>query len=546
MTISFSDPDFIKHRIRSVVVKDVLQSGSKMDNGLHKLLTDAVEDSYSRLIRRRVTSSSWKERVCKAEGRAIDVFAQNVKESLLVPPQSETTFVFAMDPGHKAGCKIALLDSNGCLLQKKRALHTVRYMENRDVAIRELGELIQIIRDAAKSTSKSGSFVVALGNGHGSDDCQALIEEVSRKYNVPLDISLVDEAGASVWSVSKGAAQEFPNEAPSSIGAVSIGRRIQDPMNELVKIPPRSLGVGMYQHDLSEKVLEEKLKDAVIDAVAFVGVDVNTAPLEILRNVPGLKGKLPDAIIASRPFYSRECLKKVKGLGPKTFENCAGFIHIGNKPEEELDSTRVHPESYILARWLLGELKCNSISTLKHAMIPEKGSKNRMKLVDKAARLHNVSRERIENTIDLITESASGKDPRVVFCESKLGVIKRDGSFECNTFPRNLVSDLNAFEKACPLRNIKGTIRNITDFGVFIDFGGGRDGLLHKKNMGSMGIENTFIGNHISIDILHVCVETKRISLAMSGLGIEYKPMPPKVSKTVTKKMKSKGRKRKR
>lgn len=546
LTISLSDPDFVKRRIRSVVAKDVLLNGSKMDNGMHKLLADAVSDAYSRLIRRRITSSLWKEKVRKAEERGIDVFAQNVKDALLVPPQTKSTHIFAMDPGHKAGCKIALLDSRGNLLPNKRALHAVRYMQNRDLAIHELRELIQVISDAARLESKSGSFIVALGNGHGSDDCRALIEEVSCKYDVPLNISLVNEAGASVWSVSKGAAQEFPNEAPSSIGAVSIGRRIQDPMNELVKIPPRSLGVGMYQHDLSEKVLEEKLKDAVIDAVAFVGVDANTASLEILRNVPGLKGKVPDAIIASRPFHSRDCLKKVKGLGPKTFENCAGFIHIGDNPTEELDSTGVHPESYILARWLLAELKCNSRSALQQDMIPEKDSKGWLALLAKAARMHNVSRIRVENVIDLLMNSASGRDPRLRMSKSKGGMTGNNRPLKCGVFPGHLASNLQAFSKACPLRDIGGTIRNITDFGIFIDFGGGRDGLLHKRNTGSVGMENIFIGNQISIDILHVCVETKRISLARAGLGIHFTPKVSAVNVSVMKKKGSKERKRKR
>jgi len=247
----------------------------------------------------------------------------------MVPPKP----ILALDPGFHAGIKSAVLDPSGKVVTD--SLMAIQFLgSKKTIGIEKMVGLIKL----AKKQSNDEKVTVALGNGHGTHECRQLIQEASKTANIQIEVHLVNEAGASVWSVTEIASQEFPLHQPSEIAAISIGRRLQNPLQELVKVPPRSLGLGMYQHDLSEKDLDERLHLTCVDAVAAVGVDVNSCSLEILQKVPGLN-KLAPKIIDARPIKCRDDLMKITGIGPTTFENCAAFVRC--KGKDDLDSTLV-------------------------------------------------------------------------------------------------------------------------------------------------------------------------------------------------------------
>ena len=383
-------------------------------------------------------------------------------------------------------------------------------------------------------------MTVALGNGHGSQEARDLVREASDKSGIPIDIQLVNEAGASVWSVTEGAHQEFPSEQPAAVAAVSIGRRYQNPLPELVKIPPRSLGLGMYQHDLSEKELDEKLHITSVQAVAEVGVDGNACSQEILERIPGLTKTLCGRIIKARPLRARSDLLKVTGLGPKTFENCAAFIRIedGN---EALDGTLVHPESYELAQYLLKKLKWNlkDKSSIRKADLPT-SKEERIKLwgaiMETAAAKYDVTTERVSSVIDHLIVSITNPDPRLSGKMSIVGsassgpsssskgannVGKIDG---CSLLPSHMSTSIDALRKACPLRGIVATVRNVVDFGVFVDIGFENDGLIHRSKTGSVSLSSLLVGQEIGVDILSVG-DTGRISCGLTGLNLDPDPV---------------------
>jgi uncharacterized protein len=323
---------------------------------------------------------------------------------------------------------------------------------------------------------------------------RTLLEQVAKQKDIPIDIQYVNEAGASVWSVTPDAKVEFPNEPPAGIASISIGRRLLNPLHELVKVPPRSLGLGMYQHDLSEKELDEKLHLVSVDAVATVGVNVNTCSLAILEKVPGVT-KLAPKIIKARPLRQRKDLLTVSGLGPKTFENCAAFCRVENGPEP-LDATLVHPESYIPPK-----REWNSVwdSELKEASVK-----------------FGVSRERVVAVVENLVDSITRMDPRLQEGDKKPATSA--GSLDGCGFLASTLMSAAALQHACPVIGIVGEVRNIADFGAFVDFRGHTDGLLHTSNLGPVKLHSLLIGQQIGVDIL--CVEDDKVSLGLAGLGL--------------------------
>ena len=520
LSLRFADSDFVKRRIKGIIFNDIVGSDVSINKRIRTCIHDAVDDAFSRLINRRVTAFMWREKVNKAEKRGIQVFAENVKDALLVPPILNPCVVLAVDPGHSAGMKIAMLNQNGDLLHTEKSLSTLRYLQDRKYAAQELtGILKEMWKCQQLISNKRDPIRIALGNGHGSEDCRKYVEDVASRAGIAITITLVNEAGASVWSVTKSAMEEFPTVKPSEIASVSIGRRLINPMNEIVKIPPKSLGLGMYQHDLNEKKLEEKLHLATIDAVAFVGADVNTCSLAILENIPGINGRIAGEIILCRPFKSRSDLLKVKGLGPKAFENCAGFVRIHNA-DNILDEARIHPESYELSSWLMGQCRSNSFGEFANTL-SSFDEKERTKLISKAAEMYSLSTVRVEAVISLLIETANGKDPRIVLADSKL--CKSSNVTRCTPLPRHLVSNLRGLDEECPIRNILGIVRSVTDFGAFIDFGGGNDGLLHVSKFGKVyERDSLYVGKEIGVDIVHVEVRNKRISLVPTRFVTGY------------------------
>lgn len=495
--------------IRHAVVSSGVLGGGKH----HYIWKEAIHDAWSRLVRKRCTSRLWKKHCILAEERAIQVFCDNLRKALLAPPATDISpVVFAVDPGFQAGIKCALLDSSGNLLTKKKnALSTVSFMRNHEKGKKQMIDLLQSCQPNTK-----GQVVVALGNGHGTQEARKLVTESSEECGIAIDLRLVSEAGASVWSVTEAANVEFPTETAAAIASVSIGRRYLNPMAELVKIPPRSLGLGMYQHDLTKKDLDEKLHITSVDAVAEVGVEANSCSAEILEKVPGITKVLCGRIISARPLRKRSDLLEISGLGPKTFENCAAFIRVNGK--DELDATLVHPESYDLARWLLKKFKWNLKDPSSLGTVPtRKDRKHEWKdVVKRASARFNCTEERVNSVIDHLINSIASPDPRL------REVQNTDTNYESvanyTTLPSNLASQ-NELRKACPMRGVVATVRNVVDFGAFVDFGGENDGLLHRSKLGKISLGSLMVGQEIGIDILGVSRSSK-VSVSIAGLGL--------------------------
>ncbi|OEU10901.1 hypothetical protein FRACYDRAFT_246776 [Fragilariopsis cylindrus CCMP1102] len=524
------------------------------------LIKDAIHDAWIRLLKRRTTTRLWNEKCIDAQDRACYVFEQNLKRALLQPPYSYKGIPFqpilALDPGFAAGIKCSLLDSDGNVIK----LDTVQFVGNqarKEKGINKNETTHDIGIDTTSSSSSSSlknddddtTIIVALGNGHGSMDCRLLIQEASKQCNIPIDIQLVNEAGASVWSV-----------------------------------PPGSLGIGMYQHDLTKKELDEKLDLTCVDAVATVGVDLNTCSLEILKKVPGLSGSntLVQKIINARPFKRRIDLisssskkQKISGLGPKTFENCAGFVRVYGGPEV-LDTTNVHPESYELARWLLqqqqfsfwlkvleqdhrGDINTNNPDTtdmmqqiLQNLPPRDEWDVEWKDTITEAAKIYKVSSERILTVLEQLVDSISREDPRLKLLDdsnsnknsvsesSSSALSSSTGSIEsCKPLPpelSNMDQLSNAINKnkegsndaPVPIRGIIGTVRNVADFGAFIDIGNENNALLHASKMGALNPSSLLIGQQIGIDILSATSSgnNNRISLGLHGCN--YQPSLPR------------------
>jgi uncharacterized protein len=478
------------------------------------LLTEAIHDAWTRLLRRRGTTRLWNEKCKEAQERACQVFEDNLRRALLAPPRMPATAILSLDPGFKAGIKCAVLSPDGVIVQ----LATVKFLgtSQRDSAMQQMGDLLT---ETQANSSSASSVLVALGNGHGSQECRGLIQEVSDQRQIPIEIQLVNEAGASVWSVTESAQQEFPDQPPSAIAAISIGRRLQNPLFELVKVPPRSLGLGMYQHDLSEKELDDKLQLTSVDAVATVGVDANACSVEILSKVPGL-AKLAPKVIQARPLTKRNDLLKVSGLGPKTFENCAAFCRVSGP--EPLDATLVHPESYDLARWLLQKLSWDLEEEAPKDILPRKEWRSAWKsILAEAATRFGVSEERVLAVVENLVDSMMKVDPRLKESEDGASVpmtSNADSLQKCVLLPAELAED-EKLASAAPVRGIIGTIRNIADFGAFIDFGGHNDGLLHTSKLGPLKLSSLLIGQQLGVDILSAA--EGKISLGLAGLKFE-------------------------
>ena len=511
LSLSLEHAGHIKRKIKQTIFVHG-NSGVSMD--IMTYIHVAIDDAFTRLISRRVAAQGWKVKLTNAETRGIRVFTENIKNALLVPPIPDPGYVLAIDPGHAAGMKLAVLDKNGDVVNCKNSLCTLRYLQNRKHSAQMLTNILSdmSIRDQNVSY-KIKPVLIALGNGHGFEDCRIFLEEVSSFSKIEIEITLVDEAGASVWSVTESAMKEFPEVEPSKIGCISIGRRLINPMNEMIKMPPKSLGLGMYQHDMNEKKLEEKLRLATIDAVASVGVDINTCSFEILQNVPGLNRRIASQIIASRPYKSRQDLLKVKGLGPQTFKNCAGFVYIPNA-ENVLDEVRIHPESYPVSRWLLEQCQSESILDFSN-FISAMNKSEKMKLISDAAAVYSLSSARVDNVLSLMMETARGVDPRIVLSSSKKSTNLNVKLYK--QLPRHLISNIVYLKDECPIRNILGKVRNVTDFGIFVDFGFGLNGFLHKSKLGE---EELYVGKDIGVDIVKVQVESRRITLRLANVDV--------------------------
>ncbi len=441
-------------------------------DGCSRLLFPAVE----REIRATVTE--------QAEEAAIGLFGKNLKQLLLQPPIKDK-IVLAIDPGLRTGCKVAVLDGTGKPLETTVIYPTPPKNDTKgaEKILRRLVEQYQV-------------ELFAIGNGTGGRETQGFVADCIGKWHLPLQYAVVSEAGASVYSASPLAAEEFPQYDVSLRSAVSIGRRLQDPLAELVKIEPKAIGVGQYQHDMNQKHLTEALDGVVEDCVNAVGVDLNTASPSLLQYVAGITPTVSKNIVAYREemgrFHSRKELLKVKKLGPKAYEQCAGFLRIAES-ENPLDRTGVHPESYDAAKKLLQKMQ------VKPEEIGKKSLRDAGVDLPKLAKELDIGLPTLKDMIDELEKP--GRDMR----ESMPPVLLR--------------ADVLTMDDLEPGMVLSGTVRNVTDFGAFVDIGVHQDGLVHLSQLSDSFVRHPFdvvsVGEVVQVKVLSVEKEKHRISLTM-------------------------------
>lgn len=458
------------------------------------ILTEAVADAYKRLIAPSLEREVRNELTEKAEEQAIRVFGANLKNLLLQPPVRGVR-VLGVDPAYRTGCKLAVVDDTGKLLHKGVVYPTLgsetKYQEGKKL-VKELIHRYQL-------------DLIAIGNGTASRETEAFIAEVIKEADRPVAYTIVSEAGASVYSASKLAREEFPDLDVAERSAISIARRVQDPLAELVKIEPKAVGVGQYQHDVNQKRLEETLAAVVESVVNSVGVDLNTASPSLLQYVAGIKANVAKNIVAYREehgrFRTRHELLQVPRLGAATFTQCAGFLRIPGG-ENPLENTPIHPESYQATEELLRRLGYTPEDIAKGGL-PE--IREKLKDADLAAlaRDLNIGVPTLKDIIDALLKP--GRDPR-------------------EDLPKPIFrTDVLTLEDLKPGMTLPGTVRNVVDFGVFVDIGVKRDGLVHRSELSDRPVRHPMevaaVGDVVTVRVLEVDKERGRISLTMRHIN---------------------------
>jgi len=459
----------------------------KGDSAASQQVKAAVHDSYKRLLAGSMDTEM--RMACKerADTEAIKIFAYNLRELLLAPPLGQKN-VMAIDPGIRTGCKVACLDRQGRLLHTE-TIHPFESEQRRSAAGATLLKL--------GGTYKAEA--IAVGNGTGGRETVTLVRSLDLPRKIPA--VLVNESGASVYSASELARKEFPDLDVSYRGAVSIGRRLMDPLAELVKIDPKSIGVGQYQHDVNQQALKRSLDDVVTSCVNAVGVEVNTASEQLLTYVSGLGPQLATNIVAYRnehgPLSCREDLKRVPRLGPKAFEQAAGFLRIRNG-KNPLDASAVHPESYPLVEAMARDMACTVQDLLAYDVLRRR--------IDPAKYLsENVGMPTLK---DILTELAKpGRDPREHF----------------DTV--DFAEGIEKIEDLEPGMKLPGVVTNVTAFGAFVDIGVHQDGLVHVSQLSNRFVKDprkvVKVNQRVTVTVLDVDLKRKRIGLSMKGSGDE-------------------------
>ncbi len=441
----------------------------------------AVEDGYKRLMAPSMETELRSALREKAEKEAIAVFARNLRELLLAAPLGGKR-VLALDPGFRTGCKVVCLDEKGALLH-----HDVVYILGKDQE-KAAGEKVK------KFCAQYGIEAVAVGNGTAGRETEAML----RGLGLGMPVIMVNESGASVYSASETARREFPDHDITVRGAVSIGRRLMDPLAELVKIDPKAIGVGQYQHDVDQAQLRQSLTDTILSCVNAVGVELNTASAELLGNVSGLGPALAKGIVDFReksgPFKKRKDLLKVPRLGPKAFEQAAGFLRIRGG-DIALDASAVHPESYGIVEAMAADLRRSVADLLAEKELRRKIDPKKY-VTDKVG---------LPTINDILAElEKPGRDPR--------------RSFEVFSFKE----DIDSIDKLEPGMKLPGIVTNVTNFGAFVDVGVHQDGLVHISRMAGHFVRDPHeivrVGQKVSVTVIEVDVPRKRISLSMAPL----------------------------
>ena len=485
--------DFLKVKLEintDKVINYIVNEYVKNNNFKNKeIIVSAIEDAYKRLIFPSIEREVRNNLTEVAQERAISVFGQNIKGLLLQAPVKGKV-VMGFDPAFRTGCKIAVVDKNGKLLDTT-TVYPTEPQNNIEGAKKTLKELI----------SKYNIDIIAIGNGTASRESEKFVSDMLKEIDREVQYIIVSEAGASVYSASELASEEHPDINVSLRGAISIGRRLQDPLAELVKIDPKSIGVGQYQHDLNQKRLETVLGGVVEDSVNSVGVDLNTASYSLLEHIAGISKSIAKNIVAYREengnFNSREQLKKVKRLGPQAFTQCAGFMRITDA-KNPLDNTGVHPESYDICKQLLENLGY----TLKDI---ENKSIEDIDLKISQIGLNTLSKKLgvgIVTLKDIISEiKKPGRDPR----EEGIKPILRTDVLKIEDIKEGML--------------LKGTVRNVVDFGAFVDIGIKNDGLVHKSEMSKSFVKDPMsivtVGDIVDVKVISIDINKQRVSLSM-------------------------------
>jgi uncharacterized protein len=482
LTVKIEAPEdkILSYLERQIITRDNEYTAS--------VLKDAVKDSYERLIAPSIEREIRNGLTETAEDGAIKVFGKNLEQLLLQPPVTGHV-VLGWDPAFRTGCKLAVVDATGKVLDT-----TVIYPTAPQNKVTEAKAVLK------KLIKKYNVTLLSVGNGTASRESEQVIVELLKELDTPVQYIIVNEAGASVYSASKLATEEFPNFDVGQRSAASIARRLQDPLAELVKIDPKSIGVGQYQHDMNQKKLGEALEGVVEDSVNKVGVDLNTASASLLEYISGISKVIAKNIVAYREengrFTDRKQLLKVAKLGPKAYEQCAGFMRItgGSNP---LDATSVHPESYAAADELLKKLGYDADSITTGGL---KGLSGKIKNIDEMAAELGIGKLTLADIIKELEKP--GRDPR-------------------DEMPKPILrTDVMEMKDLTPGMVLKGTVRNVIDFGVFVDIGVHQDGLVHisqitNKKFIKHPLEAVSVGDIVEVKVMSVDEAKKRIQLTM-------------------------------
>lgn len=468
LKVKISSPD---DEILGILMSNVIKNDKSITI---PYVAKSIEDSYKRLIYPSIEREIRSSITERAEEEAIKVFSKNLKPLLMQPP-IKGKVVMGVDPGFRTGCKVAVMDETGMLLDTAVVYPTAPQNE------------IEKTKDKLRDLIyKYNVDIISIGNGTASRETEMVVAELIGEIEKEVSYIITSEAGASVYSASEVANEEFPGMDVSLKGAISIGRRIQDPLAELVKIEPKHIGVGQYQHDLNQSKLNEALKGVVEDCVNSVGVDLNTASVSLLNYVSGISSTIAKNIVKYKEgngkFNNRRELLKVKGLGEKTFVQCAGFLRIPDGGNQ-LDKTGVHPESYEIAEKLLDKKGWDLAN------------------IDEFAKELNVGAPTLKDIIEELKKP--GRDPR-------------------EEMPKPIFrKDILKIEDLKPNMILVGTVRNVVDFGAFVDIGVKQDGLVHISNISDRYIKHPTevlsVGDIVNVMILDVDTEKKKISLSMKG-----------------------------
>ena len=479
------------------ITKIIEKQFIKRNSNFEEILKETIADSYKRLIAPSVEREMRNELTERAETEAVKVFAKNTENLLMVPPVKGKR-VLAIDPGYRTGCKVAMLNETGKLLAYTTIFPT-----------QPKNDVVGTEKTLKKIIDKFGTDVIVIGNGTASRETEEVVADFLKKNDYDIQYTIVNEAGASVYSASKLAAEEYPDLDVTTRGAMSLGRRLQDPLAELVKIDPKHIGVGQYQHDINQKQLDSALTNVIEDCVNRVGVDLNTASPSLLSYIAGVNMGIAKNIVAYREehtrFESRKELMKVAKLGEKAFKQCAGFLRITDG-KEPLDSTSVHPESYKAANEMMKKIGISGDD------IVNGGAKDIDEKIQEAYPAKKLS--------DSIKKMAADLDIGEITLTDIVSEMKKPARDPREDAPPVIFrNDVRSFEDLKVDMELTGTVRNVVDFGVFVDIGVKQDGLVHISQLSDKYIKHPMdvvaVGDTVKVKILNIDYDKKKIGLTM-------------------------------